>query len=166
MRKKLLIAFAMILFACAGINAAASDYEYVIPKEVQESADRYGEEYENVSPELLLAIMRYESCYIPTVLNGNCKGLMQINEPYHKDLMKRLGVTDLYDVDSNIHVGADYLNELIYEYGDVGIALGLYHGEKKAVSNGKKGIYSKYTQKILKKAAELEDKGEKDGTES
>ena len=161
--KPLLIVFAIILFLSAGTKAAAGDY--VIPEDVQIAAEKYGEEY-GISPELILAIIRYESCYIPTVSNGNCKGLMQVNDVVHKERMKKLGVTDIYDVDGNIHVGTDFIAEMYDEYGDIGIVLGLYHGEKKAISNGRKGIYSKYTQKILKKASDLEDKrGITDGTE-
>ncbi len=156
MRKVILTILAIVCFFCAGFDSAASGNDYVVPQEIQATAEKYGKEYE-IAPELLLAIMRYESCYIPTVSNGDCKGLMQINEPCHLDRMARLGVTDIYDIDSNIHVGADYLAELYATYGDWGIVLGLYHGESKAIKNGRKGIYSKYTTKILNKASELEE---------
>lgn len=160
MRKTILIALAILLFLSAGSEAAAADYE--IPEEVQESADKYAEEYD-ISPEILLAIMRYESCYVPDVANGNCKGLMQVNAKVHKERIEKLGVTDIYDIDGNIHVGADLVAELYEQYGDYGIVLGLYHGEKKAISNGRKGIYSSYVQKVLKRAAELEEKDTTDG---
>lgn len=158
----LLIAISIIMFLSVGFRSAAADYD--IPEEIQEAADKYGDEYD-ISPEILLAIMRYESCYVPTVENGNCKGLMQVNVKVHKERMEKCGVTDIYDVDGNIHVGADLIAELYGEYGDYGIALGLYHGEKNAISNGRKGIYSSYTQKILKKAATLEEQKGTDGTE-
>lgn len=154
-KRSLLIAFALILFLSAGFSSLASDNN--IPEDVQEAAVKYGDEYD-ISPELLLAIMYFESRYISTVDNGDCKGLMQINEPFHKERMERLGVTDLHDVDSNIHVGADYIAELYEKYGDYGIVLGLYHGEPKAIRNGRKGIYSKYTLLVLSKALELDDK--------
>lgn len=153
MQKTLLITCAIMVFLTAGPKAAEADYE--IPEEVQASADKYAEEYD-ISPEILLAIMNYESCYIPDVSNGNCKGLMQINDKVHQERIDKLGVTDLYDIDSNIHVGADLIAELYEQYGDYGIVLGLYHGEKKAISNGRKGIYSSYTQKVLNRAAILE----------
>ena len=51
--------------------------------------------------------------------NGSCKGLMQINIIFQKDRMKRLGVKDIFSVDGNIHLGADYLAELISENDDV-----------------------------------------------
>lgn len=160
-RKTLLIAYAIMLFLSAGFRSAAVDYE--IPEDIQASADKYAEEYD-ISPEILLAIMQYESCYVQDVSNGNCKGLMQVNAKVHKDRIEKLGVTDIYDIDGNIHVGADLVAELYEQYGDYGIVLGLYHGEKKAISNGRKGIYSSYVQKVLKRAAELEEeKGTIDG---
>ena len=153
MRKALLIVSTLILSVALSVNASAADYEP--SKEIEEAAEKYGEEY-GTGKYILLAIMRYESCYISDVHSDNCKGLMQINEPYHTERMERLGVSDLYDIDSNVHVGADYIAELYQSYGDWGIVLGLYHGEKKAVSNGQKGIYSKYTLNILAYAADLE----------
>ena len=145
---------AIAIALSVSINAAAMDYE--IPAEVQTACDKYGEEYD-ISPELLLAIIRYESCYVPDVSNGNCKGLMQINTPYHKNRMQELGITDIYDIDSNIHVGADYIAELYEDYDDYGIVLGIYHGETNAVINAEKGNYSKYTKKVLEYAADLEE---------
>lgn len=160
MRKALLIVSAFILSVALAVNASASDY--VPSKEIEEAAEKYGEEY-GTGKYILLAIMRYESCYVPDVHSGQCKGLMQINEPYHAERMERLGVSDLYDIDSNVHVGADYIAELYQSYGDWGIVLGCYHGEKKAVSNGRKGIYSKYSLKILAYASDLEE--DEDGKE-
>ena len=163
MRKKaLLIAISIMLILSCGSRSAAGDY--VIPDEVQAAADKYAEEY-GISSEILVATMRYESCYIPTVENGNCKGLMQVNVKVHKERIERLGITDIYDVDSNVHAGADLIAELYEEYGDYGIVLGLYHGEKYAIRNGREGIYSSYTQKVLKKVAELEEQKGTDGTE-
>ena len=81
---------------------------------------------------------------------------MQINEPYHKERMERLGVTDIFDLEGNIHVGADYLAELFAQYQDVGVVLSVYHGESKAVERANKGNLSKYVKKILAKSEELE----------
>lgn len=161
MRKALLIVSALILSVALSVNTSAADYEP--SKEIEEAAEKYGEEY-GTGKYILLAIMRYESCYVPDVHNDNCKGLMQVNEPCHAERMERLGVSDLYDIDSNVRVGADYIAELYQSYEDWGIVLGLYHGEKKAVSNGKKGIYSKYSLKILAYATDLEEEDkQKDG---
>ncbi len=156
MRKAFLTAFVAILLWAQVLTAYASYDPVKASPEIEAAAFNYGEEYD-ISPYLLLAIMRYESTYTLTANNGDCKGLMQVNEPYHLDRMDRLGVTDLYDLDGNVHVGADYLAELYGTYKDWGIVLGLYHGESKAIIKGRKGIYSRYTLKILDKAAELEE---------
>ena len=62
-------------------------------------------------------------------------------------------MTDIYSVDGNIHVGADYLSELFGKYCDVGIVLMVYHGEKNAAT---KTELSDYADCILTRSAELE----------
>lgn len=123
-----------------------------ISEEAQESCVKYGEEY-GICPELLMAIIERESAGKVEAENGGCKGLMQIADRWHKDRMERLEVTDIYDVDGNIHVGADYLAELFEEYEDVGIVLMVYHGEKNAANKEK---LSSYAEEILTRSAELE----------
>lgn len=123
-----------------------------IPLEAQEACVKYGEEY-GICPELLMAMIERESSGRPDAESGGCKGLMQISDRWHKDRMERLKVTDIYDVDGNIHVGADYLAELFEKYEDVGIVLMVYHGEKNAAT---KTELSDYADLILTRSAELE----------
>lgn len=125
------------------------------PIEVQEACIKWGKYYD-ICPELIQAICWNESRYETDLENGTCVGIMQINEPVHMARIEKLGVTDIYDLDENIHVGADLLAELFASYPDAGTVLGLYHGEKKAVSKGKTGNYSTYTKTILEKSYELE----------
>ena len=126
-----------------------------IPAEVKEICEKYGTEYD-ICPELLEAICYNESRFTAKAENGPCKGIMQINITAHKDRMEKLGVTDIWDIDNNIHVGADYLAELFETYEDVGAVLGSYHGERSAVSKAKKGQLSGYTKRILKRAESYE----------
>lgn len=100
-----------------------------------------------------MAIIERESSGRPDAESDGCKGLMQISDRWHKDRMERLKVTDIYDVDGNIHVGADYLAELFEKYEDVGIVLMVYHGEKNAAT---KTELSDYADWILTRSAELE----------
>ena len=123
-----------------------------ISLEAQEACVKYGEEY-GICPELLMAIIERESAGQADAENGGCKGLMQIADRWHTDRMERLGVTDIYDVDGNIHVCTDYLAELFEKYEDVGIALMVYHGEKNAANKEK---LSSYAEGILTRSAELE----------
>lgn len=123
-----------------------------IPEEIQNVCVKYGEEY-GICPELLMAMIERESSGRPDAESGGCKGLMQISDRWHKDRMERLEVTGIYDVDGNIHVGADYLAELFEKYEDVGIVLMVYHGEKDAAT---KTELSDYADWILTRSAELE----------
>lgn len=147
---------ALALTFCQLSTEPITNFDNETPLEVQEACNKWGGEY-NICPELLQAICYHESRYTADAENGSCVGIMQINEPVHADRIKRLGVTDIYDIDSNIHVGADLLAELFENYSsDAGTVLGLYHGEKYAIRKGKKGIYSNYTNEILEKAYDLE----------
>lgn len=132
-----------------------TQFDTEAPIEVQEACMKWGGVYD-ICPELIQAICWNESRYETDLENGTCVGIMQINEPVHTARIEKLGVTDIYDLDENIHVGADLLAELFASYPDAGTVLGLYHGEKNAVSKGKTGNYSTYTKIILEKSYELE----------
>lgn len=108
-----------------------------------------------ICPELLQAIIFYESCNRMDVSNGSCIGYMQVSTQWHSDRAERLGVS-IYDGYGNILTGTDYLMELILEYDDVATALMVYHGESNAVSKGENGQLSSYATKILDLSAKLE----------
>jgi soluble lytic murein transglycosylase-like protein len=127
-----------------------------LSQDIQDSCYTYGDEY-NICPELLMAIIEHESSGEQYASNKGCKGLMQISTKWHKDRMERLGVTDIYDIDGNIHVGADYLAELFNKYEDVAVVLAVYHGEKNAKT---KTTMSNYTKSILERTEELERRHE------
>lgn len=157
MGKTPLFLICLILTLMLPVNAAAkvSANENEVPEDVLASCVKWGAEYD-ICPELLEAICFNESRYIPTVENGTCKGLMQINIVFFKDRIEKFKITDIYDIDSNIHLGADYLAELFNEYEDVGAVIGYYHGEANAADKAMQGNLSSYTKKILKKAESLE----------
>ena len=104
-----------------------------------------------------MAIIEKESRGNPDVENGSCKGLMQINIIFQKDRMKRLGVKDIFSVDGNIHLGADYLAELISENDDVYYVLMAYNmGSAKAKELYDQDIFSRYAVSVSNRAAEIE----------
>lgn len=138
------------------LTAIAKDNDTWISKTAQEACIEYGEKY-GVSEELLQAIIETESWGVPDAVNGDCKGLMQINVPFHQDRMKRLGITNIFDERQNILVGADYLAELSTIYGDVAVSLMAYHGEANPVQKAECGEISYYARKILERSAELEE---------
>ena len=126
------------------------------PVEIQIYCNKYGEQY-NICPELLEAICYRESRYDASVedATGSCIGLMQIKASCHRARMKRLGVSDLHDIETNIQVGADYLAELFDDYEDVGVVLTVYHGEKN-IAKAKRGELSGYVTSILENSERLE----------
>ncbi len=126
-----------------------------IPEEYRQYCEEIGAKYA-ISPELLIAIIEKESSGQPQVYNGNCKGLMQINEPYHRERMQKLGVTNIYDPYGNIMLGADYLLDLFLEYQETGTVLMVYNGSARAVERGEAVDYTKYASEIIERTAFLE----------
>lgn len=70
--------------------------------------------------------------------------------------LERLDVKDINDISENVMVAADILAELFADNEDVGVVLGLYHGEKGAKRRAENGDLSAYVRKILEKSAEFE----------
>ena len=146
------------------VKASANSLSYIppesatgVPDEIQEYANIIGSEF-NICPELLMALAERESQFTADAENGSCKGLMQVNANTHKARFIEAGWSpeDWADPYKNMYVGAAYLHELFVKYEDVGIVLGLYHGESGAISKGKSGRLSSYTTGILKRSEELE----------
>lgn len=152
MKRMIKVFLPIIMWSFVEFTSTAQPAGSYIPAEAQEACVKYGEEY-GICPELLMAMIERESSGRPDAESGGCKGLMQISDRWHKDRMERLEVTDIYDVEGNIHVGADYLAELFEEYEDVGSVLMVYHGEKNAADKEK---LSSYADWILNRSAELE----------
>ena len=135
--------------------AAVAEEGTYICTEYQQYIYEISAEY-NVCPELIMAIIERESSGRADAVNGDCKGLMQVSERWHKDRMERLGVTDLYDPYDNIVVGTDYLMELATRYKDVGIVLMKYNGDSRvnAFIRGECEL-SDYAVGILERSAQL-----------
>ena len=136
-------------------TTAAETNDTSIPNEylpyINEVCTEYG-----VCPELVMAIVERESSGQADAVNGDCKGLMQINEKCHRDRMERLGVTDLFDPYGNILVGTDYLMELAAEYDDLYTVLMIYNGTRNAVERGENGDWTDYAEGIVNRSIELE----------
>jgi len=147
------IAF-LIVFILASTPVSATGK---VPKDVKAACEKWGEEY-GICPELLESIAYEESRYTADITSkdGSCHGLMQIHKASHKQRMKTLGVKDLYDLDSNVQVAADYLAELFEEYEEVSTVLMIYHGEKDAVRKSEQGKISRYAKRVMKRSESLE----------
>ena len=145
----------VILCLVVQLRPKAGSVDTFISPEYVAYCEEIGTQY-GICPELLEAIMESESSGNSKARNGNCKGLMQINENYHKKRMKKLGVTDIYNERSNIMLAADYLAELFQEHGDLGTVLMIYNGSKNAIGRGAQADYTQYAQTIMKRSEQLE----------
>ena len=110
----------------------------------------------HICPELVQAIIERESRWNPDAVNGDCIGLMQISERWHRERMRALGITNLKDPFDNIAVGVDYLRELFERYEDPGMVLMIYNGDSRAKDLQATGNLSEYAKWILNRSAELE----------
>ena len=148
-----LIAVALMYFLVDDVQAAE------VPDEIKAACEKYGEEY-CISPEFLEAIAYQESTFNPRAVDrtGTCHGLMQISYSAHGERMKKLGVTDIYSIDGNIHTAADFLRELFEQCENPAVVLARYNGQsdKKVYSAEYDGFISTYADNILKMSAELE----------
>lgn len=145
---------AISLLAIPAVTANAGDA--LTEDEIREITDEVGEEY-GICPEFLQSIAFHESSYRPDAENGDCKGLMQVSEKWHKDRMESLGVTDIYDPYGNVLVAADYLAELFGEYEEADVVLMFYSGNSRATKYSEGiGEPSEYVEKVLEYSAELE----------
>lgn len=150
------------------VNQPVYAYEDIqLSDEVIEYCEYYGAMY-GISPELLESIIWNESRGDTKAQNGTCVGICQINTVVHKDRIKRItsiNGTDsdsIYDVKLQIHLCADYINELSYvgyaeEQNDIALVLAWYHGEKKAKEKYESGYLSDYVESILTISRELEE---------
>ena len=130
-------------------------YDIPLSKELQDYTRKICEEYGNVDETLVYALIKQESNFRVKALgdNGKSKGLMQIQEIWHKKRMKKLEVDSLMTAKGNIRVGIDILSEKIDKYDDLGKALTAYNaGDAGAYKYYfSKGIYANdYAKKIIK----------------
>lgn len=134
-------------------------YQDGIPEEIRIICEEVGKQFD-ICPELLESMAYHESRFIPTVTNGKCYGLMQINVKIHKERIEKYGWTaeDMFDPEKNITVAADYLSELYETYSDENpIVLAIYSGNWKAVNKYKEyGFMCSYAEEVLTKSAEYE----------
>lgn len=123
-----------------------------IPADEQEYCREAGEAF-GISPELLMAIVETESSGKQYAQNGNCIGLMQVDQRYHTGRMQNLGFSNLWDKRANIYTGASLLAELMEKYGDTGYALMAYNGTSNVTC---RTSLTRYASKILTRADELQ----------
>ena len=105
-----------ILLALTPLQVTAAEDTYIDPQYVK-YCEEAGAEF-GIQPEFLEAFIEAESSGNARASNGKCKGLMQIYEVVHKDRMRKMGITDIYDPKSNIRLGGSIIVDLFEAYGD------------------------------------------------
>ncbi len=139
------------------VQASAGQAQIKVPEKIIKLSEQIGKEY-NICPELLQAMAFKESTFRPKAENGTCIGLMQINEPFHRERMDKLGINDLYDPKQNMIMAADYLIELFEKHEDIGIVLMVYNGSKNPEEYvTRTGKLSDYAEQVLELSAVLEE---------
>ena len=114
-------------------------------------------------PFLLTAIIITESSFNKRARsNRGALGLMQIRPATGKQLATEVsvqwrGAPSLYDPETNIALGAYYLNKLFLHFGDLGLALEAYnHGPSRLKGYLKKGHRPKrYSRQVFKNYSRL-----------
>ena len=154
MKKKLAVLLMVTMITAKEMRAWAAPID--VPSDVRQISVELGTQY-NMCPEMIQSACFKESSFNRYAENGGCIGIMQVNPDWHRDRMDRLGVTDLYDIRSNMLVGVDYLHELIEQYEDISVALMKYNGDSRAekLISGN-GDVSEYAEELLAISAELE----------
>ena len=144
------------------VEEPKKEYRYIysapITFEMQEQIFDICEE-NHISFEFVMAVIAQESSYRPNVTGdgGKSKGLMQIQERYHGDVMEMLGVADLYDPIGNVKVGVYILCKHFEECDDVYYVLMKYNGGA-AYANRmlEAGKVSNYAKEIVERSMEYE----------
>lgn len=144
------------------VEIPVKEYRYIsecpLGAEIQEGIFDICEEY-GISFEFVMAMIMQESSFRPEALGdgGKSKGLMQIQERWHKATMDEVGVTDLYDPIGNVEVGVAILQGYFEEHEDVYHVLMKYNGGASYANRMMNaGKVSDYAKEITERTVEYE----------
>jgi soluble lytic murein transglycosylase len=129
-------------------NSKGRYHASVSDQELEEAVTHYAKEY-RLSPALLLAIIKAESGFNPTVISkAGAVGLMQLIP----ETAIRHGVRNLYDTRDNIAGGARHLRYLLDRFhGNVRLALAAYNAGERKVERYRQIPPYKETRSYVKK---------------
>lgn len=151
-----------LIFFGSATAFGAEPEPVAITDEVQFWSEYFGGKY-GISPELIEAMAWHESRCVSSAQSDDkrCKGVMQVNPHFHQERMERLKARNVFDIGQNIHIGTDYLAELLNEEcGNVPAALARYNGQSaEKVEKARNGEYGGYITVILKTEQELKEGG-------
>lgn len=146
----------LILCGCVALVARAESND-----QKEDWIEYIGEicEDKQISPELVEAVIERESGWNPDAQNGECVGLMQVDQVIHWKRAQDMGVCTLMDPYDNIRVGISILEDLLKKYGEPAPALMYYnagYSDKLGITAYNNGVISDYANEILARSAELE----------
>ena len=144
----------------AAVRRKARYHIGVADLELEQAVSRAAQRH-HVQPALLLAVMKAESSFNPTVVSkAGAVGLMQLIP----ETAIRHGVRNLYDTNENVIGGAKHLRYLLDRFnGNIRLALAAYNaGERKVDRYGQIPPY-KETQDYVKKVLVYYRSYKKDG---
>lgn len=160
-KAKVIILTAVIVTAAMLVNvstAYAQQCKTISEKDLEKICTTAGEEF-GICPELLQALVETESSCKIYAKNGDCCGLAQISTKWHEERMEDLGITNIFDPESNVRLAASYLAELFAENEDIYYVLMRYNMKKSTADTlYDKEQYTEYAIKITERSADLERK--------
>ena len=143
--------------AAAPVEDPVLYFDVPLSKDLQNHIFTLCETY-GVDPAIVVAMIERESGFRPAVKGDNRRsyGLMQIQLRYHKERMKKLGVTDLLNPYHNVAVGIDLLGELSDRGKSLEWVLMAYNGGYGyADRNISAGTISNYAKAVIARSKEL-----------
>ena len=131
-------------------------YDIPLDTEIQRYVIDKCKSNNNITPELIFAMIERESQYDASKIgdNGNSYGLLQIQPRWHSARMSKLGVNDLLNPYQNINVAFDLLTELFAQNTDKKWVLMTYNGgsayANQMIKNGTISDYASYVLERMK----------------
>ena len=136
-RKKFAIVLIVLLFAAF---AAKTAINHIYPVAYKDYILKYAKEYD-IDPYLLTAIIKVESRFDKNAASHKgAIGLMQLTEPTAFWIAESMGdesftADDLYEPETNIKMGAWYVNNIRREFGYIELVLAAYNAGRGNVAN-------------------------------
>lgn len=102
-------------------------------KEIVVAAYKWSSEF-GIDPKLLLAIAKVESNFYPHAISSSgAYGIMQVIPLWHKDKIikarQELGNPEIFNINTNMYLGAMVLRDCVKKTGKVSKALQCYSGQ-------------------------------------
>lgn len=155
--KYILIVIIVLVLVVIVVNNYNVIYKMQYPVKYEEYVRKYAHKYE-VDPLLVFSIIKAESGFNSNAISHkHARGLMQISETTGKWGASNIGLedyseNDLYDPETNVHIGCWYINVLKSQFNDnIDLVITAYNGGSGNVSKWLKDPRYSTDGYILKK---------------